>query len=292
MTTAEFRRTTPTTSYLYTSLEESRAQRSSCDLEFSCPEPRDYQESFAGRNLDPQHHEFVNTGTTTTTTEFRAVLDRWGIVLRNRPGLVNGVPVGPGQITLIPPDMEVHGIYDAGREYGLISTEARLTALLGRELPHQVVAVRADPQDLANLTTAIRTYLDGDPMPDDLIAQSMRFFDVRPEQLLTPARERLASGLRELIEARLHLPISLATLCQEFGVSLRTAERAFGLRYEETMVGYIKRSRLDRARQLLLSGHSVTRAASDVGWTHLGRFSVEFRQRFGQSPSSLRKRSA
>jgi AraC-like DNA-binding protein len=129
-------------------------------------------------------------------------------------------------------------------------------------------------------------------MPDDLIAQSMRFFDVRPEQLLTPARERLASGLRELIEARLHLPISLATLCQEFGVSLRTAERAFGLRYEETMVGYIKRSRLDRARQLLLSGHSVTRAASDVGWTHLGRFSVEFRQRFGQSPSSLRKRSA
>ena len=55
------------------------------------------------------------------------------------------------------------------------------------------------------------------------------------------------------------------------------------------MVGYIRRARLERARQLLTTGLSVTEAALAVGWTHLGRFSVEFKKRFGGSPSLIPK---
>lgn len=73
-------------------------------------------------------------------------------------------------------------------------------------------------------------------------------------------------------------------------MSVRTAERAFEIRFQETMSAYIERARLERARTLLLAGKLVTDAALDVGWTHLGRFSVEFRKQFGESLSTTRKR--
>ena len=59
---------------------------------------------------------------------------------------------------------------------------------------------------------------------------------------------------------------------------------------------FLKRMRLFRAKDLLLRGDpgtTVTAAALHSGFSHLGQFSVDSRERFSESPSStLRKARA
>ena len=68
-------------------------------------------------------------------------------------------------------------------------------------------------------------------------------------------------------------------------------QEAFGM----SPVAYHKRLRLNGARRQLLraSPHetTVTQVALDWGFDHFGRFSVDYRQLFSESPiSTLRKR--
>jgi transcriptional regulator GlxA family with amidase domain len=71
-------------------------------------------------------------------------------------------------------------------------------------------------------------------------------------------------------------------------VGVRTLQRCFREYFNITVSNYLKAVRLDSARRELVAAHhsntSVTRIAMQNGCTHLGRFSVEFRERFGQSP--------
>ena len=57
---------------------------------------------------------------------------------------------------------------------------------------------------------------------------------------------------------------------------------------------YLRSARYERVRAALRRAEpeeSVTDVASQWGFTHLGRFSVEYRRRFGESPSeTLRRR--
>jgi transcriptional regulator GlxA family with amidase domain len=56
---------------------------------------------------------------------------------------------------------------------------------------------------------------------------------------------------------------------------------------------YLRNSRFGKVRAALLRAdpeESVTEIAMNWGFTHMGRFAVEYRQRFGESPSeSLRR---
>jgi AraC-like DNA-binding protein len=55
-----------------------------------------------------------------------------------------------------------------------------------------------------------------------------------------------------------------------------------------TPMGYLKRTRLDRARLELLNGprdQKISSIAMDVGFNHLGRFSVEYKLAFDESPT-------
>ena len=58
----------------------------------------------------------------------------------------------------------------------------------------------------------------------------------------------------------------------------------------------ISTSERDAARRELVaahpSSHSVAKIALRNGFTHLGRFSVEFRERFGESPKQTLTRRA
>lgn len=55
-----------------------------------------------------------------------------------------------------------------------------------------------------------------------------------------------------------------------------------------TPMGYLKQIRLDKARELLMKGCSrknVSSIALDVGFSHLGRFSIEYKNAFSESPT-------
>jgi len=102
------------------------------------------------------------------------------------------------------------------------------------------------------------------------------------------AQVLVARLAREYIEARYSEAIHVEDLCRVTGVGVRTLQRCFREHFGLTVSIYLKTVRLDSARRELLaadrSDTSVTRIAMQNGCTHLGRFSVEFHERFGQTP--------
>jgi AraC-like DNA-binding protein len=90
------------------------------------------------------------------------------------------------------------------------------------------------------------------------------------------------------LKGRLDEPIQLETLAAVAGVRPRTLEAHFKLYLGTTPLGWVRRTRLARARQQLLAADdeaSVTGVALANGFTQLGRFAAQYRGQFGELPS-------
>ena len=90
-------------------------------------------------------------------------------------------------------------------------------------------------------------------------------------------------------------PIDVTTIAQLTGQSANSIYRAFQRYRDYTPTQFLRSVRLDMARQRLqLSAPpaSVSTIALQCGFTHLGRFSMAYKQRFGESPSDTLRRSA
>lgn len=112
----------------------------------------------------------------------------------------------------------------------------------------------------------------------------------RPERLIgNGTRRRVAKLAQEFIEEHHCEVVQAEDLCRATGVGLRTVQRCFMNYFGLTYSSYLKTVRLDAARRDLLaadaSHESVTTIAQRHGIRHRGRFSVDFRERFGVSPA-------
>ncbi|EJC83382.1 LOW QUALITY PROTEIN: DNA-binding domain-containing protein, AraC-type [Rhizobium leguminosarum bv. trifolii WSM2297] len=88
-------------------------------------------------------------------------------------------------------------------------------------------------------------------------------------------------------------PISLSDIATAAKVSVRTLQQGFRQFRNTTPIAYLHELRMLAAhRDLLEPGtrQSVADVAIRWGFTHLGRFSAEYRKRFGQLPSQALKR--
>ena len=88
---------------------------------------------------------------------------------------------------------------------------------------------------------------------------------------------------------------SLADLADISGVSGRTLQRQFRSFLGKTPRAVLRDIRFEGARRALLHGlpdSKVMDVAQDCGLPHFGRFSVEYRRRYGESPSQTQKRQA
>jgi AraC-like DNA-binding protein len=105
---------------------------------------------------------------------------------------------------------------------------------------------------------------------------------------------RVARCGQEYIEDHYHGTIRMEDLCRCTGASMRTVQRAFSEYFQMSPFDYIKARRLNAARQDLLAGEAsldtVTRIAVENGFTHLGRFSVGYREHFDESPRDTHAR--
>ena len=90
--------------------------------------------------------------------------------------------------------------------------------------------------------------------------------------------------------------VSLADLCAATDVSQSALYAAFQTVCDLPPLAYFRRRRLTRARSLFLQSSprlgAVKYAALESGFTELGRFSVEYRRLFGESPSVTLTRQA
>ena len=113
--------------------------------------------------------------------------------------------------------------------------------------------------------------------------------------LVSRARKLVAQRARDYVEAHHYEVVRAEDLCRVTAVGIRTLQRCFREYFGLTLTDYLKTVRLDAAHRDLAvaepAGHSVAAIALDHGFSHLGRFSVEYRKRFGESPrETLRRR--
>jgi len=121
------------------------------------------------------------------------------------------------------------------------------------------------------------------------------FLYARPKEACrSGGAERLAPIVRRAEERFLDAaadPVSLADLCAAAGVGKSSLYRAFWQICDMPPLEYFRRRRLVMARSILMAATAprrggVKHAALSAGLTELGRFSVEYRQLFGESPST------
>jgi AraC family carnitine catabolism transcriptional activator len=106
------------------------------------------------------------------------------------------------------------------------------------------------------------------------------------------SNDRVLRVLAEM-EARLEEPAGIPELAKLAGVSLRQLERLFSSHLNETVSECYLRIRLEKATELLRkTGLPVTAVGVACGFQSSSHFSRAFKQRFGTTPSSERRRQA
>jgi AraC family ethanolamine operon transcriptional activator len=131
-------------------------------------------------------------------------------------------------------------------------------------------------------------------LKDALLANLVALFDAEtapaheaPElrtrwQLVSRARDRIAASPGD--------PVTVADLCNSLGVSRRTLQYCFQDVLGISPLNYLRAIRLNGVRKALRSAPSVTAAALDWGFWHLGQFATDYRLMFGERPSETFRR--
>lgn len=103
------------------------------------------------------------------------------------------------------------------------------------------------------------------------------------------SQSHLVEQAEKLALADLDEPLHIAALCRVLRVSERTLRSAFHKTCGLAPCRRLRMLRLSQARCALLAANwrrvTVTEIATAFGFLELGRFSVEYRKVFGESPS-------
>ena len=134
------------------------------------------------------------------------------------------------------------------------------------------------PEALSNLLAAIFGWISDAPgscPPEELHAQSVR--------------RRVAERTEEFILEHHHDNVHIEDICRVTGVGVRTLQRCIREYFGVTVTEFLESARLTSAHRelsfLSSSDKTVTHIALDCGFSHLGRFSNAYRQRYGIAPS-------
>jgi AraC-like DNA-binding protein len=231
--------------------------------------------------------------------------------------LVNGAQVRPGEVYLPQGKVlfEVHGEERTTlgismlREH-FIATVAALQGVAPDDVPLDDGVLEVSPEHAmsvrSSLAELLNRYCDPgnqEPLPAHsaeqlarqitpilislyLQARSAKIPTVRNAARLT----RMVRTAEERFAAAQARPVSLADLCVAAGVSQVTLCHAFSVVCGSSPMAYFKKRRLTEARLALLRGEPkadlVKRAALGSGLTHMGRFSAEYHQLFGELPTA------
>ncbi|MFP4564168.1 MAG: helix-turn-helix transcriptional regulator [Spirochaetia bacterium] len=136
-----------------------------------------------------------------------------------------------------------------------------------------------------------------------LEAKCMELVTMRLDQLChesevrsrTPLRkadiERIHEA-REILAERIADPPSLREIALAVGVNCNKLKYGFREIFGTTVFGYLRKMRLEEARQLLQDGDcSVTEVAFHVGYSSLSHFAHIFKQTYGSSPHCYSRNS-
>ena len=108
--------------------------------------------------------------------------------------------------------------------------------------------------------------------------------------LRDPSFQKLCRARDLLCDEQEQAP-TIEAVARAVGISQFHFIRQFEAVFGETPHQFRIRMRLERAKQLLVSGdHSVTEVCMELGFSSLGSFSTMFARRVGETPSGYRRR--
>jgi AraC-like DNA-binding protein len=127
------------------------------------------------------------------------------------------------------------------------------------------------------------------------LMEKFLFSFVRQEQAALPRtvkKNDLESmqHVEQILSGRLEGFPSLESLAQEVFMSTSKLKNLFKQVYGHTLYDYYNKSRLQRAKDLLITGQcSIKQAGSEIGFSNLSHFAKAFRKEFGILPRDLVK---
>lgn len=96
---------------------------------------------------------------------------------------------------------------------------------------------------------------------------------------------------RRYINEHYHTDLNLELLSRELLVSKYHLLRLFKRYYGQTPQQYVSQKRIEKAKEHLKEGMSVTEVCYAVGFKSLGSFSTLFKKKTGSSPLEFQKRA-
>ncbi|MBP2327877.1 AraC-like DNA-binding protein [Kibdelosporangium banguiense] len=105
-----------------------------------------------------------------------------------------------------------------------------------------------------------------------------------------PSAPKVIKQAAELIDAHAAEPLTVEDVAEAVGIGVRALQDGFRRFLDTTPMNYLREVRLRRVRAELELADPARTNVTDVamrwGFLHAGRFSVQYRQRFGESPSA------
>lgn len=109
------------------------------------------------------------------------------------------------------------------------------------------------------------------------------------EAPVAPARPVAVRRAVDFIESRPEMPLTVGDIADAAGVGVRALQEGFRASVGTTPMRYLRDVRLAHVRQELLEAdgeaEGVTEIAYRWGFSHLGRFSSQYREMYGEPPS-------
>jgi len=97
-------------------------------------------------------------------------------------------------------------------------------------------------------------------------------------------KDRRASRVAQAVAADPSAHTSVASLCGEAGIGVRTLQRTFRKETGIDLESWRRQVRLMRGIELLTAGYTVKEVAARVGYQQAGAFVALFRRTFGSTP--------
>ncbi|MET7617762.1 helix-turn-helix domain-containing protein [Streptomyces sp. NPDC005408] len=196
--------------------------------------------------------------------------------------------IRPGRVSLIPPGEEVHFHYRGRSEH--LYAHVQLSVSGKRHTVPVMQDAGADAPLLSALLRRGVTAMPGAPSRAAAAAWAALWQVV---ELSTPARTEgpppaVAAAMAH-IEAHLAVPLTVPEIARAAGVSHNHLTRLFRAQTGLTVVAYIRRRRLERARHLLrASTLAIPAVAAAVGIPDLQAFNKACHRELGGSPRAVR----
>ena len=208
---------------------------------------------------------------------------------QGRASRVNGGPLTTDHILLLGEGAS----FDATLEAGAVPVVVSIPAAEGGQ--NELIRGRASCIVAPDLATQFRTLAESAANDESAAITEISSATLMALALSSPSEGRRSVDIfREACSVLVDdqaTQQSVASVARSVGVSRRTLDEVFKGNVGVTPGRFRKISRLNKARRLIEPGqYSVTTAAGLSGLHHLGRFSQDYNELFGELPSVALRR--